>query len=364
MQIPKKQLLAVLFFLPITAFSQVLDHIDIRLVIREKSGNQILPLPNAKLKISDEGEVLTDLQGRYNFTYPVRNNVDPEISIALLSDKHKVLKPIDNSIELDASREEMTIELLVVNMAEENPEFQKRIRDLENRISRLQSRNELTKQQLNALQSKLVDTLLFFEANRLELEAQIAGLKSASDSVKAENKALLERLAGLEQEVGSLTVRLEEALEERYLRQNEHFKVISKNLLEYLQRLKDIRDELPFVKQYLSGGHESYNQRIKQYGDIFTVINTEHEGYLEAVERYWENQMVSKELEKILAFLLESVHLKLILPTFTQINTELKKQKPNSAQKIATANQEVIEANIKVLEKDVNRILKQMRKLQ
>lgn len=344
-------------------WSQVPEQIDVQVIVREKIGMNILPLENAHLFIADRGEVQTDAQGRYLFTVPIRGDANPRIDIAMRSDRHKVLKPLDGSVAMDPDRKTMVIEFLVVNMGDESAAFRKRIAELESRISHLQSKNELTAQQLNAYQSKMVDTILYFERNRQVLENQIASLTVESETVRNENEELKVQLVRLEDEVNRLTGELEAALEERYLRQNEHFKILSKNLLEFVQRAKDVRDELPFIKQYYSsaGGYAGYAEKLKNYERVFTEINTQREAYLEGIERYWENKFLAKELDNILQFLLEGVHLKQIRPTVNDINEELRKQKPNSAQKIASTNFEILDVNIKVLEKDVNRILKGVR---
>ena len=222
--------------------SQVLDAIDIHLNIRQKVGEQIESLPNAKLTISDIGEVETDEKGGYSFTYPVRNEVEPAISISLRSDKQKLLKPLDGSLQLDTSREEMYIDFLVVNMDDETPEFKQRISDLEKKISGLQSKNKLTQQQLNVLNNTLLDTILYFEKNRRQLEKEIAEYENMTETQRNEINELKNKIGDLNLEVDRLTGELEKALEEQFLRQNETFRDVSSSLLNYLRKAKDLWD--------------------------------------------------------------------------------------------------------------------------
>ena len=101
MSISQIPIIVLLFFLPLASYSQVLDYIDIHLKIVERVADKNQPMANTKLSISDYGEALTDLQGQYTFPYAIRKDVDPQVSIALFSEEHKMLKPLDGFIELD-----------------------------------------------------------------------------------------------------------------------------------------------------------------------------------------------------------------------------------------------------------------------
>ncbi|NND34155.1 MAG: hypothetical protein HKN76_16325 [Saprospiraceae bacterium] len=364
MQVRNIFILLFALLLPILVQSQVLDAIDIYVNIQEKIAGKVQMLPNAKLLISDVGEVRTDDKGSYAFTYPVRNEVDPAVSIALLSENHKMLKPIDGSIDLDPSREEMHIDFLVVNMESESPEFKKRIADLESKVSRLKSKNALTNQQLNALNSTLLDTILFFEANRQQLEAQIADFEQLTDQQRDEIDGLRAQVVALESQVDNLTQELEQALEEKYLRQNQYFKDISSSLLNYLRKAKDLRDHLPFIKSYFNspGGFQSYSEDIKSYNKIYEGFDSNRLAYLEGIERYWANPKIGPVMEEVFDFLVKGIHQNQILPVMRDMYEQLNKQNPGKAQKIANLAHEDMAVNVQALEKQINRSLMQLRK--
>lgn len=344
--------------------AQVLDAIDIHLTISEKSGQQVSALPNATLKIAEVGEVKTDAKGNFDFTYPVRNEVDPEIRIALVSDEHKMLKPVDGSIALDPSREEMYIEFLVVNMESETPAFKKRIASLEKRIKGLKSKNNLTTRQLNALNSTLLDTILFYEANRQMLESQIAEFEQLTDDQQSEISDLRSKISGLENQVDQLTTDLEAALEEKYLRQNEYYKNITGSLLAYLRKAKDIRDHLPFISTYFSSpsAYDNYNKDIKSYNTLWEEFDNGRMSYIEGVTHHWENKALANRVEDVFDFLVKSIHQNQMLPVVRDINTELHKQKPKKAQKIASGSHADMSTNIGALEKQINRVMLLLRK--
>lgn len=353
----------LLFLIPFAATSQVLDAIDIHLSIRQKVGENLISLPDTKLNISDVGEVVTDGQGQYSFTYPVRNEVDPAITISLISDKQKLLKPLDGSLQLDPTREEMFIDFLVVNMDNESPEFKRRVEELEKKISGLQAKNNLTKQQLNALNNTLLDTILYFEANRRKLENEIAEYENLTENQRSEISDLKAKVGELNLEVDRLTNELEKALEEQYLRQNENFRDISSSLLNYLRKAKDLRDHLPYIKSYFNspGGFQDFDQDIRGYNKTWETFDANRLSYLEGVERYWEDPSISKEMEEVFDFMVNGIHQTQILNVMRDINEQLHKQNPGKAQKIANLAYDDMSVNVLALEKRINRVLHTLR---
>ncbi len=343
--------------------AQVLDAIDVHLTISEKVAQEIHALPNAMLEISDVGQVKTDTKGNFDFVYPVRNEVDPVISISLLSDEHKMLKPVDGAIALDPTREEMYIEFLVVNMESESPAFKKRVENLEKRIAGLKSKNALTTRQLNALNSTLLDTILHYEANRKILEGRIAEFESLSDAQQEEISKLKEQVSSLEGQVDQLTMDLEQAMEEKYLRQNEYYKNITSNLLAYLRKAKDIRDHLPFIQTYFSSpaGYQNFDKDIRSYNKLWSEFDNGRMSYIEGVTRYWENKVLANDVEDVFEYLVNSIHQNQMLTTIRNINVELHKQKPKKAQKIANLAHGDITENLRSLEKRINRVMLQLR---
>ena len=354
----------ILLFLPSFSFTQVVekDFIDIHLTIREKVGNETAVLPNAKLKISDLGDVSTDGNGQYVYTYAVQEDRDPEISISLLSGKHKLLKPLDGSIVVDPTQEKLYIDFLVVNMAEESLEFQKRMNELDGKIATLQRKNQLTKQQLSRLNNTLLDTILYFEAVRNDLEMQIESAEALNEEQKSALEAQQTEIARLSEKVNSLTQELTEALEAKYLRQNEYFKDISSNLVGFVRSAKDLEEHLPHIKTYYSANDfRSMDRDVRLYEEHFVEISDRHQEYLEGVDRYWENPDITKELEDVFDLLMKGIHLNQIRPVVNDIFDQISKGKPNKAQKMAESSHVNIALNIRNLEKKINRILIELR---
>ena len=352
----------VLLLLPLFPKAQVMDYVDIHLTIREKVGDEIRAIPNARLTISDVGEVATDEHGQYVYPYPVRNQADPEISISMLSPERKLLKPLDGSVQIDPSQQEFYIDFLVVNMADESQEFQKKIEALENNMGKLQRENQLTKRQLYRLNNTLLDTILYFEQIRSSLEAQVSEMENLTEEQRQTIERQQSEIANLEAKVNTLTQDLTEALEERYLRQNEYFKAISSSLAGYVRHAKDLEEHLPHIKTYFGANDfRSMDRDARLYEKVFIEISDRQQEFLEGVARYWQNEEINKELEEVFDLLIKGIHLNQIRPTVNEIFDLISQGKPGKAQKTAEGAYEDISLNIRSLEKQINRILMKLR---
>lgn len=350
---------------PVWATAQVLDYIDVQVNIIEKVGNELKPLPNAQLNITDIGAVTTDNLGQKAFTYPIRNNVDPQISIALVSDQHRTLKPLDSSIAIDTSSQTMVIDFLVVNMANENAAFKKRIADLEKRMSKLKAKNQLTQQQIRALGEQLMDTIIYYENVREELVGEIANLENLTDQQKLELDSKNEKIARLEERIDFLTEELAAAREEHFLRQKKCFDNVTKGLRAYIRTAKDLKDHLPFVQSYFSSpsGFENFKKDIERYNDLYAKLDEGRAGYLENVENYWENKRVVKDLEEVFEYSLRTIHMEQVRPAMSGVYDEFLKQRPKKAQKFADAAYENMNINLKSLEQMINRVETKLRNI-
>ncbi len=359
----QKLLVTLFLFCPLLTGAQILDYIDIRLSIKEKVGNETQPLPNAKLNITDLGEVATDDSGQKIFTYPVRENIDPEISISLLSQEHKTLKPLDSKIKLDTSREELFIEFLVVNLENESEEFKRRIADLENRVAGLRAKNQLTAQQLSALHNQLVDTIVYFEEIRSQMEREISNYEELTEEQRQEISNQDARITDLEAQVDDLTQKLVVALEEKYLRQKQYFDDITSGLRSYVRKAKDLRNHLPFIQSYFSSpkGLENYGNDIKAYNAIYEELDNKRAGLIEGVENYWNSKRMAKRVEDVFDFALKNIHLDQMRPALTEIYDEFLKQRPKKAQKIADVSYENMNVNLRSLEQRINRMESRLR---
>lgn len=358
----KIQLLCCFLLFTLTMQAQVLDFIDIHLTILEKNGSETKVMANTDLMISDQGKVQTDMNGSFQYTYPVRNAVEPEISIQLLSESHKMLKPLDGAILVDPTRDKMFIEFVVVNMDNESEAFKGKISALEKQVNALRQKNELTRQQISKLNTTLLDTIMYYEAVRSSMEYRIDDLEALTDDQQQTIMTQRQRIDSLEEQVTRLSADLTEALEKRYLRQNEYFKAISTNFAQYTRSVNDVTEHLGFIKSYFSSGDfRSLDRDLRLYEEAFVAISDEHQDHISGVSRYWNNPKMAKELEGIYELLLKGIHLNQVRPTFNEVIDQVQKQKPGKAQKIASASREDIVLNIRDLEKQINQILIKLR---
>ena len=300
--------------------------------------------------------------GTYKYAFPVENQEAPEISISLLSDKHKVLKPLDGDIQVDPTCNEMFIEFVVINMAEETQAFKQKIVGLEQQVNSLKSKNELSKQQLSKLYNTLVDTVLHFEAIRTSMEYQMDHLQDMTEEQRSLIQQQQLRIDSLEEKVYGLSIELTTALEKKYLRQNQYFKAMSENFSKYIRAANDVTEHLGFIKTYFnSGDFRSLDRDLRLYEEAFVAISDSHQEQLSGVDRYWGNPQLTKELESIFDLLIKGMHLNQLRPTLNDVIDQIQKQKPGKAQKMATEATEDIVFNLRDLEKRINRVLIQLR---
>ncbi len=357
-------LIMALISLPFLSQAQVLDYMDIKLRIVEKVGTETQPLPNTTLNITDVGELTTDDEGNVNFPYAIRNNVDPRVSISLMSNEQRVIKPLDASIALDTAREEMFIEFLVVNMANESAQFKKRIRDLERDISSLKAKNQLTKRQLEAMHNQLIDTILHFENIRRGLESEIEGLSFENEEQRKELEQKNQQIEELSYQIDDLTAQLKEALQERYHQKKVHYDDITSILASYIRKAKDLKNHLAWVKHYAAGrGTQNYINAINEYNDTFKEMDDKRAGHIASVANYWEKTpRIARDLEDLYNFTVKSVHAQVMLPIFNDLLEEFAKQRPKKAEKLAQEASEPLEVNLRDLERRINRVEKGLRK--
>ena len=349
---------------PFCSKAQVLDYMDIRLKIIEKVGTGTQPLPNTTLNVSDVGEVTTDDDGNVAFPYAIRNNVDPELSISLISGAQRIIKPLDASIELDTTREEVYIEFLVVNMANENAQFKKRIRDLERDVSSLRAKNQLTKRQMNALHNQLIDTIMHYETIREKLELEIEGYEALTEEQKQELDAKNQEIEDLNFQIDDLTDQLKEALAEKYHQKKIHYDNITSLLANYVRKAKDMKDHLPWVKHYVAGrGQENYFAALNEYNETIKELIEKRSAHVASVANYWEKTpAVARDLEDLYNYTVKSIHAQIMMPIFNELIDEFAKQRPKKAEKLALEAREPLEVNLRDLERRINRVEKGLRR--
>ncbi len=190
-------------------------------------------------------------------------------------------------------------------------------------VKRLQAENQLLRQELDRLRRE----------GRLR-DAQLDSLRRAvEDSITTfENRAA--RAAGLyrdslrrtEAEAAALRAevqKLTQELEQVFIRRNkaETYGLISTELLAYVDRLKDVRDLLPGVRDAFlhPRAAEQFNATLQRYNTARNTLHDNHESRLGSVKLYWRDEPLADDLEEVYDLALEQIHRRLVLPMNDEI---------------------------------------------
>jgi len=232
-----------------------------------------------------------------------------------------------------------------------NTELIQQIGNLNKNIQELQTKNKLSERKILALRNAMMDTLLHYQQVQSKLEKQV-NLQS-------------KEIAQLKDSIKVILKKYYEALDERFLRQQEAFASVSEKLNTYISRAADLRDWMPSIKICFerSDAAQNYSRLIKEYNEVRDKINGDHEKDLSAVKHYWSDSESGRELEKTYDYLLNEVHHDTFLMQIGKINDYFKTApaRANQAQKVADNAKILMTQKIDELKKRSEIIIELMR---
>ncbi|MEO1261501.1 MAG: hypothetical protein AAFZ15_22040 [Bacteroidota bacterium] len=335
------------------------DVIMVKGVVVEVSEGKKKPVPNIKVKVFGESEDVTKTDGSFTLFFPPEKEY---ISISLEGCPHPIVSPYAARVNIPPD------EFLEIKVcAKENKKLREKINTLNENIRKLERQRKLNKRQLAAMHQTLLDTILYFELRINNLENELTGKEVALNKKN-------EKIIALQNEVASLEKQLSIALEEKYLRQKDVFDQVSTELNQYLDQVKNLRDDLrPIqVKSYFvnPGAREQLYTTINEYNAARKKIINHTDKNIADVSNYWEKFELADELEETYQFLLTEVHQEGVYPMEFAVNDNLKKSltrqlSSSKAKKAATAGAEAaiptLNPMIAVLEEKIADIIFKLR---
>lgn len=254
-------------------------------------------VPGMRVRIVGQGEGVTDDDGL--FRIPVKKGT-VEVKLEL-SGEWTVQYPREGKALVPMSSE-ARIDFEVKRLRSENAM-------LLQEVARLKKEGKLKTAQIDSLRQVVENSLGRFQ----EELARAAG--SYRDSLRRST----EETAALRRKIAELTDRLEQD----FIRRNkaEAVALISSELLTYLDRLKDLRDFLPHIRDVFldSRASENFNTAVNRYNAARGPINDNREGRLASARLYWQDALTADELEEAYTLILTGIHARIILP----LNNEL-----------------------------------------
>ena len=338
--------------------------VDVEGRLVEQTGEVTKGIANAEIWVSDKKHG-TDTDGHFAFKVLLS---DEEIKLDIRPVGYKILKPLGGVLQVDPNTTVLRIEIFVISESADSRLLEK-ANDLEKRLATSEKEKNLSRRQLHKINQALIDTLAHFDREQGIQLQQIEDIKSELETATVQNEDLkleLEekeaQIESLNEQVDLLTDQLYEALEEKFLRQQEYYNNISADLNNFLIRSKDAYDLLPKIKYYFPMNYirereEIYQNKTKLYSDSFTKLNDQRDDYLKAVERYWENPEIDQQLTETFDFILDQFHKMHFKPSFDNLEAHLYRNKKKKAAKTGAAAADDLKPKIEQLETSIQQAI-------
>jgi len=302
------------------------------------------------LVFSPSDTIRTDKSGSYSIRLP---DFGKPVKVAILPSDYNIVVPPRGEIHFqNLQPSKLTITCNIMVMGDQiNEELMQQITSLNKNIRTLQTKNNLSERKILALQNAMMDTLLYYHQIQTNLEKKL----------DLQNKEIVQ----LKDSIKVIFNMYYEALDEKFLRQQETFTDVSKKLNTYISRAADLSDYMPYIKLCFERGDaaQNYSRLIKEYNQIRDQINAEHAKDISSVKHYWTNPTTALQLEKTYSYLLKEAHDDTFLLWIGKIYEYFttKPARPNQAQKAADSAQALMNQKLGELKRQSEVIIELMR---
>ena len=340
--------------------AQIPEAIQVDGWIMLKEGDSEKGLAGVELWVRHEkgapSKKVTDAKGYFSFKTPKNQN---SIRIDIPPNEFAFLDPRDGHVILNPNIS-LEVKITVVSKEKDEKLYQE-IKSLTRKLGGL----KLDNKRLNAMYDVLRDSMMDMRQQGIQLSNQVAELeeklgrsRERNEVQQKELESLKDRLAEREKENQSLREALFVALEEKYLRQQSIYNQISEDLMEYLVRVKDMRDQSNYLPNYYkSDNYNPYFRVVKAYVSSFEHIKKNHKALLEGVNRYWENPALHQRLAQLYDFLLIGLHEKKLMPSFNELNQEIRQRRIKRIKQMGQSIEASLSPDIYDLEKMIAHVL-------
>ena len=302
-------LILALCVIPLWVCSQTVT-IEGRLVEHAGSGKR-LPVKGVKISIFPYGEDVTRSDGSFAIDVPKNKS---HIMLELGSQDYEILSPNAGMVMLPPFLDMVEV---LVSGNNVRPEVKNRVAEVNSKVKKLQAERRLNERQIIRLHKLMIDTVLHYETEVFFYRNQIARMENDLRSSTSENQLLRDsisrlnaNLMAMNQKVASLSDQLFVALEEKYLRQQNHLEDITQAIQDYVDRVNDLNDWLGQITNYFrhQQAQVEINNAIREYNNAWKKISVSYDGHASAVRHYWEDRYLSADLENTYDFILNDVH--------------------------------------------------------
>ena len=300
--------------------------IEVRGRLVEQISNQKIGVGNVEISVPPNKRYKTNKDG--NFIFKVKYN-DDHLNINILNQGYRIMNPRGGMIELMGEqminqRPFIQIEILVVG-DHTHPDLEERLHQWERKVNSLERKRQLSRKQINVLNEKIIQNTLKFEDEKHQLQFEIGQIQQNLKTQIHRSAALQDSLKSLQNQNEKLNRRVDEltedlfyALAEKYNRQQKHYRLLAKELEDYVVKIKDLRDWLKHMDDYFLNpqAQQDFIHVVSEYEKAWLVLNNNHKNYELIVDQEWDNKFVLGKLQNTFHFLLDDVHKKIFLGSF------------------------------------------------
>jgi len=302
------------------------------------------------LVFSPSDTIRTDKSGRYQIRLP---DFGEPIKVAILPSDYNIVVPPRGEIHFENLQpSKLTITCNIMVMGDKiNEELMQQVTNLNKNIRALQKKNNLSERKVLALQNAMMDTVLHYRQIQANLESKLA----------SQNQEIIK----LRDSIKIIFQKYYEALDEKFLRQQEAFTSVSEKLNTYISRAADLKDYMSYIKLCFERGEaaQNYSRLIKEYNQIRDKINAEHSQDVSSVKHYWTSPATALQLEKTYDYLLKETHDDTFLLWIGKIYEYFAATpaRPSQAQKAADSAQVLMNQKLEELKRQSEIIIELMR---
>lgn len=336
----------------------------------EQLEGKLAGVPNTTLNVAGVGDVKTNGKGDFSFEFPflAYNRFDSQVEVKLKIANYDILRPLDGGLLVDTLDYNMTLEVLVIGK-NADAVYRKQVNKLNKRLSKLQGENSLSIRRLNVMNDSLLSNIQKSEVQRATLENTIVDLEknledatSGNEELKMQLTLARETLNDQQVQVEDLQNQLEVALEEKFRRQQQFYRAISADLKDFLIRTKDVHQMIQNVGEYFPSSNNpdfvtTFNNTLKAYNGILEKINEEHKNYIQGVNQYWGNPILTNQVEQTFEVLFHQLHYPKLQPAMSEIVGFIRIDKKKKAMKAGHETFHDLNALIINLEKMIDKTL-------
>ncbi len=267
---------------------------------------------NVHVKIPGFSYTITDDKGSFEIAFPPDKDY---VTVIVEDSPGKMIAPPSGLVVVPPSGH-----LEIVLCSQQNKKLLQQVDALDIRIKKLEKEKKLSQRQLMEMHRTLLDTIIHFENTIARMEQAAQETRESHD---AEIRAKDAQIKVLRDSITMLVSALSEALEKRFLKQQAYYDQVSADLLEYADRVKDLRDRLMprRLPNYFksNGAIAELDRTTNAYNEMRETILRNYKGNILGVRQYWNNPEAAEQLEDTYDYLLKTVHESNVLPVHRKV---------------------------------------------